>query len=177
YDTGAKDDEGNPIVELVPTVIILDSVASMYSDQNSEEEEMSGQMSTTQQAKLNNQTNKRITGASVLSDANIIILAINHVTTKIDVNMFQKTLSDINYLASDESLPGGTSFTYLSNSILRLTGRQKLDPTAKSNTQSRFGIKGFVNEVEIIKSRTAPAGVKFEIVYDQVNGFLNSVTD
>src|SRR5699024_9412914 len=88
YDTGAKDDEGNPIMELVPTVIILDSVASMYSDQNSEEEEMSGQMSTTQQAKLNNQTIKRLTGASVLSDANLIILAINHVTTKLDVNLF-----------------------------------------------------------------------------------------
>lgn len=120
---------------------------------------------------------KRLAGSSVLADANLIILAINHLTTKININPFQKTSSDINYLAQDESLPGGTSFVYLSNLLIRLTGRQKLDPESTSNAQNKYNVKGFLNELEIIKSRTAPAGVKFEVIYDQTDGFLNSLTD
>lgn len=106
YDTGAVDKDGNPIMELPPTIVIIDSIATMYSDSNVEEEETSGQMSTTAQAKANNQMIKRLSGSSTLTDGNIIILAINHITTKIDINAFAKTPADINYLKQDEALVG-----------------------------------------------------------------------
>lgn len=177
YDTGFKDSDGNPVKELPPTIVILDSIASMFSDQNTDEEEMSGQMSTTAQAKLNNQTIKRLVGSSTLEDGNIIILAINHITKKIEINAFAKTSAEIQYLKQDEAMPGGTSFPYLSNLLVKITPKTKLDPDSKNNTNNRYNIKGFISQLEIIKSRTAPAGQVIQIVYDQMNGFLNSLTN
>lgn len=108
-DSGKKDDEGNIIYELPPTVIIIDSVATMFSAKIIEEEQMGGQMDVTAQAKQNNTLIKRLSGSSLLSDANIIIIAINHITTKIDINPMQKTPAAINYLKQDESVPGKQS--------------------------------------------------------------------
>ena len=88
-----------------------------------------------------------------------------------------KSSADINYLGQNESMPGGKSFPYLANMLLKITARGKLDPNASSSSGSKYGIKGYISEFELIKSRTAPAGTKFEVIYSQAEGFLNDLTD
>lgn len=109
-DTGRVDLKGEPIYELPPTVMIIDSVATMFTSKITEEEEMGGQMDVTQQAKTNNQLIKRLSGSSTLRNANIILIAVNHITQKIDINPMMKTAAPINYLKQDESVPGKRAY-------------------------------------------------------------------
>ena len=60
YDTGKYDSYGNRIYKLIPTVYILDSLAMLTPEKLTEEEELSGQMSTTATAKTNTAVFKRI---------------------------------------------------------------------------------------------------------------------
>ena len=175
-DTGVKDENGKPFYELPPTIIILDSIATMYSDGTNAEEEMAGQMSTTAEAKLNNQIIKRLVASSILEQANIMIFAINHITTKIDINPMQKTPSALNYLKPNESLPGGSSFPFLANFLVKFTAKDKFDPNASSSTAKKYGIKGFLSEVTIIKSRTSESGRTFNLAFSQVEGFLDDIS-
>ena len=64
----------------------------------------------------------------------------------------------------------------MANSMIKINPKDKLDPEGSSN-QQKFGIKGYVSEIEIIKSRTSEAGRKVPIIYSQKDGFLNSLTN
>ena len=98
-DSGKKDEDGNPIYVLPPTVILLDSWALCIPEDISEEEKLSGQMSATSIARINNSIIKRLAGP--LERGNIILIAINHITQKIEINAFAKTQAAINYLKQD----------------------------------------------------------------------------
>jgi hypothetical protein len=135
----------------------------------SEEEEQSGQMSAAAIAKSNNALFKRIPGD--LLEANIILICINHITTKISINPMNKVSADLNFLKPEEGLPGGTGFIFISDTLIILKAKGKLDP-AKD-----FGIKGFFIEASFIKSRNSAAGRPFTLVYDQVYGFDNTFTN
>jgi RecA/RadA recombinase len=167
-DTGKKDDDGNTIYMYPPTVMLIDSWATMVPENISEEEELSGSMSASSIAKTNNAVIKRIVGA--LAEVNIILIIVNHVTKKIEIGM-QKTQADLNYLKQDESIPGGTSCIYLANTLLKLTASSKLDP------DKEYGIKGFVIIGELLKSRSNASGIRFEMVYSQEEGYLNHYTN
>jgi KaiC/GvpD/RAD55 family RecA-like ATPase len=65
---------GETIQILPPTVIIVDSVATMMSKNITDEDELSGQMSGSAQARQNNSIYKRIPGD--LLEANIILISI-----------------------------------------------------------------------------------------------------
>lgn len=67
----------------------------------------------------------------------------------------------------------GSSFLYMANAMIRIDPKDKLDPEGNSN-QQRLGIKGFMADVTIIKSRTSEAGRIVEIVYSQNDGFLDA---
>lgn len=176
YDTGRLDKNGKKIYELPPTIIIIDSLAAMQSDKNNAEEELGGQMSVTAQAKENNTIFKRLHGSSTLTDGNIIVFVINHITTSVDINPMAKKAADLNYLAQDEAIPGGKAAVYMSNFMIKLTPRGKLDPNG-SSTASKYGIKGFICEMTILKSRQAEAGTSFNMIYSQSQGFLNGLTN
>jgi RecA/RadA recombinase len=169
YDTGRVDDDGFAIMAYPPTVVILDSLAVMAPDKQEAEEEMSGQMSASAIAKANTQLFKRINGA--MNDTNIILMVVNHINAKIDINPMAKTQAQVNFLKQDETLPGGNAPIYLSNCLLKLTTADKLVP------EKEFGIKGFLVKGELIKSRSAAAGLTFTMVYDQNNGFDNLLSN
>lgn len=84
YDTGLYDTEGNRIYKLEPTVYLLDSLALLMPEKFTEESDLSGQMSATATAKSNSMIFKRV--IPMLKTANIILLIINHVNQKIDIN-------------------------------------------------------------------------------------------
>lgn len=163
YDTGRLDSQGNKIYKLIPTVYILDSLAMLTPEKLTEEEELSGQMSTTATAKTNTAVFKRI--VPKLKAANIILFTINHINDKIEVNAFTHTKSQVSFLKPGETLPGGKAALYLANNLIRV------DDGAKLKETDGLGINGKIVDFEIIKSRTNAAGRSVPMVFDFTNGF------
>ena len=163
YDTGKLDSRGNKIYKLIPTVYILDSLAMLTPEKLTEEEELSGQMSTTATAKTNTAAFKRI--VPKLKAANIILFTINHINDKIEVNAFTHTKSQVSFLKPGETLPGGKAALYLANNLIRV------DDGAKLKETDGLGINGKIVDFEIIKSRTNAAGRSVPMVFDFPSGF------
>lgn len=65
----------------------------------------------------------------------------------------------------------GTSFLYLADTVIKFKAGAKLEP------EKDFGVKGFINNAKIIKSRSNSSGVEIPLVFDQVNGFDNVLTN
>ncbi|ALN97833.1 hypothetical protein Bp8pS_154 [Bacillus phage vB_BpuM-BpSp] len=167
-DTGKVDNDGNPIFVLPPTVIIVDSWALLTPKELDEKDELSGSMTAAAIAKTNNQIMKR--SVSELERGNIMLLVINHINQKIDINPMQKTQAQVNYMKQDESIPGGGSAIYLANTLIKLVASSKLEK------DKDFGIKGFKVNIEILKSRSNEAGSKVETIYSQEKGYQNTLT-
>lgn len=163
YDTGKYDSQGNKIYKLIPTVYILDSLALLTPEKLTEEEELSGQMSTTATAKTNTAVFKRI--IPKLKAANIILFTINHINDKIEINAFTHSKAQISFLKQGETLPGGKAALYLANNMIRV------DDGAKLKETDGLGINGKIVDFEIIKSRTNAAGRSVPMVFDFTNGF------
>ena len=163
YDTGLFDCYGNRIYKLEPTVYILDSLALLMPEQYTEEETLSGSMSATAAAKTNSMSFKRI--IPMLKAANIILLMINHINKKIDINPMQRTKSQVGYLKQDESLPGGNTPIYLTNILLRF------DDNSKLKQDEAFGIAGNMVDITLVKSRNNRAGKTCTLVFNQDKGF------
>jgi ABC-type oligopeptide transport system ATPase subunit len=103
YDTGLYDTSGNRIYKLEPSVYILDSLAMLMPEKYTEEEELSGQMSSTAAAKANAMVFKRI--IPILKSANIILFVINHILDDVSINPMQKKKPQFSYLKMGETLP------------------------------------------------------------------------
>jgi RecA/RadA recombinase len=159
---GIVDDKGKLIKILPPTVVIVDSIAMMMPKNILETEEMTGQMSATAMAKANTQLFKRLVQPCM--EANIIMIFINHINQKISTGP-TPTAASINYLKQDETLPGGNAPMYLTNTLIKITASSKLDE------EKTYRLKGFEAKVELVKSRTAPAGRAITMIYNQSEGF------
>lgn len=176
YDTGFVDTRGNKIYKLVPTVYILDSLAMLTPEKLTEEEELSGQMSTTGAAKTNTAVIKRI--IPKLKAANIILFIINHVNPKVDINPFAKTKAQVGWLKPDETMPGGNAAIYNANNLTRI------DDSTKLKDSEGLGINGKIVDFTLIKTRTnnpgriVPMVFTYDEGYDQILSlfiFLKSV--
>lgn len=165
YDTGLIDTYGKPITKFVPTVYIIDSIPLLTSAKLSEEETLSGQMSTTATAKQLAQLFRRCN--QLIKEANIIILAINHITQKVEINAFSHSKSQTAFLKQDETLPGGVTPLYLSNNVFRL------DDGAKITSDKEFGIDGIHVIVSNVKSRAGVSGMSsaVDLIFNYNTGF------
>lgn len=163
YDTGLLDPQGKKIIKMVPTVCILDSLALLMPGKFTEEEELSGQMSATAAAKTNSSSFKRL--VQMLKPANIILIIINHITTKIEINPMMHTKGQLSFLKQGEELPGGRTVNYLANVFLRF------DDNTKLKESEAFGFSGNMTDITLVKSRNSRAGQSCTVVFDQVNGF------
>lgn len=163
YDTETCDSYGNPVYKLEPTVYILDSLALLMPAQYTEEDELSGQMSTTAAAKANAMIFRRI--VPMLKSANIILFVINHINMKVSINPMMKTKAQVSYLKQDETLPGGNTPIYLSNIMIRL------DDCGKLKSSEGFGIDGNMVEITLVKSRSNKAGKSVTMVFNQALGY------
>ena len=163
YDTGLYSSSGERIYKLEPTVYILDSLAMLMPEKYTEEEELSGQMSTTAAAKTNSSIFRRI--IPMLKAANIILFVVNHITEAVSINPMAKKQAQVSYLSPDESLGGGRVAVYLTNLLIRLKDSTKLKP------EEGFGIRGAIVECIILKSRTCAAGRSINMVFDLEKGF------
>ena len=164
YDTGLFDSRGNRIFKFQPTVYILDSLAMLMPKKVTEEEELSGQMSATAAAKTIAAIFRRI--VPLIKAANVIVMIVNHITEKVEINAFTHTKSQNIYLKQNETCPGGVTPFYTYNNVFRLD-----DGDAKFVTDTLNLNGGSVVDVSLVKSRTNKAGRTVPMVFDQDNGF------
>lgn len=163
YDTGLFDSRGNRIYKMQPTVYILDSLAMLMPEKMTQEEELSGQMSTTAAAKMIATTLRRI--VPLCKAANIIVFIVNHITQKIEINAFSHSKSQNIYLKQDETCPGGVTPFYVANNIFRL------DDNTKITEDKGLGISGNHVLITMVKSRTNRAGASTDMIFNQDIGF------
>jgi RecA/RadA recombinase len=159
---GILDEKGKVKKILPPTVIFVDSIAMMMPREAVQAEEMTGQMNATQMAKANTQLFKRL--VQVCMEGNIVMIFINHITQKVETGP-TPTAAAINYLKQNESLPGGNAPMYLTNTLIKVVASSKLEE------DKTYKIKGFEAKIELIKSRTAPAGRSMTMIFNQAEGF------
>jgi recA bacterial DNA recombination protein len=176
YNTGKLDSGGNEIYKLTPTVYVLDSLAMLTPDKITDEEELSGQMSTTATAKVNTSVFKRI--IPKLKAANIILFVINHINQKVEINPFSRSKSQIAWLKPDETIPGGNASQYVANNIIRI------DDNTKLKDSDGLGVAGKIVDFSMVKSRSNRPGnpvsmlFRYDIGYDPILSlyvFLKSI--
>ena len=163
---GILDESGKPVKILPPTIIIVDSLATCLPKAQINEE-MAGQMQATAVAKTNTALVKHLT--QICAEGNIIVMFINHITEKVNITMMP-TQAQVNYLKPNENLPGGLGPIYLTSTLVKITTGSKLEE------DKGYGIKGFEAKIELIKSRTAPAGSTTTMIYNQREGFDNELS-
>lgn len=163
YDTGLVTSRGEKIYKLQPSIYILDSLAMLTPDKYTDEDELSGQMSTTAAAKVNAQLFRRI--VPLLKSANIMLFVVNHITQDIDINPMAKKKAQLSYLKQGETLPGGKTPIYLSNLLIRFDDNTKLKDT------EGLGISGNVVDLTLLKSRTSNVGKSIPLIFDHKKGF------
>lgn len=166
-ENGIKDENGEIVKVLPPSVVIIDSLAMMMPEGLLAEEEVGGSMAATAVAKTNTAFFKR--AIQLCNRANIILIMVNHITQQIAIGVTPPS-AQVNYLKQDEAISGGKAAMYITDTLIKLTAGSKLE------TDKLWGIKGFECKVEICKSRHAPAGRSVNMIYDQVNGFRNDLS-
>ena len=100
-----------------------------------------------------------------------MLIVINHITTKVEINPYQRSAKDLNYLGNDESCPGGSSVIFLADSLIKLQAGSKLEE------DKDYGIKGFMVNGLFLKTRSNEAGRPFELVFNQKIGFDDFYTN
>lgn len=178
YDTGLKDMFGNNIKHLIPTVVILDSLAVMRSEEGSFDasgkskikddiDNATGNMYAARNAKITSEMFKQI--IPFLKKANIILLVINQINRKINTG-FVPQARDLVGLGENETISGGRAVLYLSNNLIRFKNKGMLKP------DKDYGINGNIIEATYLKSRSAATNVPFDLIFDKQKGYSSALS-
>lgn len=169
YKTGKLDEFGKEIELYEPTVIILDSIATITMGLNENDKKELAQLE-----EISSQTDRmRLTGEigrffneilPYLRTVNIIFIAINQIKTNPGMGIV-KSPAEILYLAQDEALPGGKTPQFLAHILLKFVAVGSEKYTLEDNGFDGFGIR-----TNIIKSRVNQAGQTVPLVYDKIRG-------
>jgi RecA/RadA recombinase len=169
YDTGKLNEFGEKIELYEPTVIILDSIATITMSLNTSDKKELAKLE-----EIGTQTDRmRLTGEigrffneimPYIRTANITLIAINQIKTNPNMGIV-KSPSEILYLKQDEALPGGKTPQFLAHILIKFVavGGEKY-------TYEDDGFDGFGVRLEIIKARTNQAGQVVPLIYDKVRG-------
>ena len=168
YKPGKKNEFGEEIEIFEPTVIILDSIATITMGIN---ENVKKELEKLEE--IGTQTDRmRLTGEigrffneilPYLRIANIILIAINQIKTNPGMGVPQA--SEILYLKQGEALSGGKAPQFLAHILLKFVA-----VGGETYKQQEDGFDGFGVRAEIIKSRVNQAGQMVPLVYDKIRG-------
>ena len=159
---GRKNEFNEDIDELAPTVIIIDSLAQVVTKDMENNDEIAGMTYGGRKARAIRDFYSR--SRPLMIKANIIILVINHISAKIDINPMAKSQASIMYLKQDEATPGGTAPLYLAQTLWKFVQCGKF-------TVDKDGFNGFAVRAETIKSKTNQGGTSVVIIYTSDHGF------
>lgn len=169
YKTGTLNEFGKEIEIFQPTVVILDSIASLSKHYNENDK---GDIKTISDLEGNTYSNRLARDISQfftkllprLRTANIILIAINQVKDKIDVGPV-KSAPELLYMKQSETLPGGWAPKFYAHIALRFVSEG-----SNKFTDEDDGFGGFGVQVDIIKSRTNQNGRPVHLIFDKVHG-------
>ena len=169
YDSGRKDEFGNPIIMYQPTVFIIDSAPSLTIKLNEnvskEWEKLEEIMTQTERMRLTGEVGRFYTDILPYQRAaNIIIFTINHIKVNPQMGIV-KSASELLYLKQDEALPMGKTFQYIAHYMIKHVAIGAMKFTMEDDGFDGFGIR-----LEIIKARSNQAGKTLDIIYDKVRG-------
>ena len=161
-DRKRRNEFNEPIQELAPTVIIVDSLAQVVTKDLEGSDEIAGMTYGGRKARAISDFYRRC--RPIMIKANIIVLVINHITNKIDINPMAKSQASIMYMKQDEAMPGGQAPLYLAQTFLKFVQCGKF-------TEEKDGFNGFAVRAEFIKSKTNQGGTSCVIIYTSDHGF------
>lgn len=164
YNTGKKNEFNEDIILYEPTVIILDSIATITNGLDAEiEEDISKQTDKTRLAGEISRFFNEVLGP--MREANIILIAINQIKQKIAMNAYVHEAADILGLGQNESLPGGKTHQYLAHILLKFEANGSEKFTVEDDGFIGFGVR-----IKIIKSRVSAAMNVVNMIYDSNSG-------
>ena len=175
-ETESLDEFGNKIKILPPTVIIIDSVTSVTTEtlswENSKDISNAEKLQSNTEGARSAKTFKGFLNdvLSMCKEANIIIFAINHINSNMQMNAFLPVAKQQNYLKQDESIPGGKALIFYSFNIVKMIAKPGDNFVEESD-----GFNGHIVMVEPIKSSTNQSGnntkgVSFNLVFSFKDG-------
>lgn len=167
YNTEKRDEFNKEIWSYYPTVIIIDSIISLSSEDVGDGKEMFGATDAMQTARRIKSFYKQI--MPMCAKYNITVININHLFKKISVNPYAKEQAQTNYFDIDEYSPGGDGPIVYANTMIKLIASEK-------RNKEDDGFDGFVAKCKLLKSRTNKAGRLFPMVYDQERGYCPYLT-
>lgn len=175
--TGKVDEFGKEIRILPPTVVIFDSVSNIIPDGFSvnnakdmaDAEKLRGNMAGARDAKTIRGFLRDI--SPLIKGGNIIIYAINHINSNVQISMFSGPQKQMNFLKPDESIPGGKALFYNSFNLPKLISKPSDD-----FTEATDGFNGHMVMIEPVKSSSNQSGnnskgISFDLVFSYKNGF------
>ena len=169
YDTGKLNEFGEKIELYEPTVVILDSIASITMSIDGTDaksiEKLEEVASQTDRMRLTGEISRFFSELMpYIREANITLIAINQIKVKANMGIV-KSPADVLYMKQDETCPGGTGPLFLAHILCRFSavGSEKYD-------EENEGFSGFKVRVDIIKSRVSAAGKFVNLIYNKNSG-------
>ena len=169
YDTGKLNEFGEKITLYEPTVVILDSIASITMSIDGTDaksiEKLEEVASQTDRMRLTGEISRFFSELMpYIREANITLIGINQIKVKANMGIV-KSPADVLYMKQDETCPGGTGPLFLAHILCRFTaiGSEKYD-------EENEGFSGFKVRVDIIKSRVSAAGKFCNLIYNKNSG-------
>lgn len=169
YKTGKLNEFGDEIEVYEPTVIIIDSIASITTALDGGDaktiEKMEEVSSQTDRMRLTGEIGRFVNEIlPYMREANITVIAINQIKDKSQVGVIPQA-ADVLGLGQNESIPGGKAPLFLAHILLKFVavGSEKF-------TDEDDGFSGFKVRVNVIKSRVSAALKSFDLIYDKNSG-------
>lgn len=169
YNTGKMNEFGEEIILCEPTVIIIDSIASITMALEGGDAKTLEKME-----EIGTQTDRmRLTGEigrffneilPYIREANIIVIGINQIKVNPQMGIV-KSAAQVLGLKIDEAVPGGYGPLFTAHILLKFiaVGSEKYD-------DEDDGFSGFKVRTEIIKSRVSAALKAMNLIYDKNTG-------
>lgn len=166
-----------------PTVVVLDSLPSLVISQSLEEsvdgdkdfkeiEQISNNIDGMREAKDNTNFLRKVKG--LLDEYNIILFMVNHISKEVPMGMFDKPKKFHPLLKSGEKLKGGNEQIFQSFGLFRISQKEMID---ERNPIYGDNIRGYVNNVDIIKNKGNVSGTTFPYIFDRRTGFRHELSD
>ena len=182
-DTGVKDSSGEPIILMPPTMVFLDSISSVLTNEYKLTEKKSienaGELHSNTYGMINAKTIRGVLQdiLPMLKEANINIITISHQNTNISGNAFAGPKKQFQYGAADVKIAGGKAVEYNASLVATFTG--------ESSPDSRYHIDhdGFEGNTVIFEptkcstneSGNSRTGLGFRLVIDKRQGTVDNL--